>query len=160
MARTKALAGLWAEMNAWAAAHKLRAPKGHTFSKKAFGKEQSALKYPELHTVYKASTCKRICIFVAEKMRRICDGTWRSRLRALTTWALAKYIHTCDISGTVMTRAEARDAHHYGHICLLAYQRLAADASAAGAYLWRLRPKFHYWDHGLMELNSLRINPK
>jgi len=72
-----------------------------------------------------------------------------SRLRATAAYALAKFIHMCDVAGPHFSVADAPAAHHWGQSFLLSYCRLAELASAAEEADWKLRPKAHMVARGL-----------
>ena len=153
------LAGFHDEMCTWALKNslKINAP---TLSLRSIGRGDSTLQYPEISSIWKAASIKVLIFFMAVKSEQLCTTGHYQKLIATHLWSLAEYLWVCGISGLEFDDQQRRRAMHAGRIYLLTLQSLNVIAKEEGLWLWRVRPKNHYFCHTLLELQSSAINPK
>ena len=138
----------WVECGDWCKANGLKKPSGTTLSLRTLGLDRlNEKKYPELSSAFKASSTLTMLIFLAWKMKEVCTGTPKSKLRTWACWSLAQYFNVLASSKLVMTKKQCQRAYAAGHLNLLCCQELCRKAHEVHEYLWRLRQKSHYFDH-------------
>jgi len=128
------------------------------FSLLSLGRD-TATSYPELSSKYKAVEVKTITFYVSHVCSVKCNDSEDSRLRAVLMWSVCQYMHVLDQAGLILRRSEIQDAQEHLQTHLLASQKLCGRALSARRWLWRLRPKCHYQEHGRIALET-GINPR
>jgi hypothetical protein len=148
---------LWCEFRTWSAQRKLGVPKG-SLSLQIIGGTQNN-KYPELASSIKASVVKHFTTFLAHFALEIAGGDAYTRLRATCGWGIAEFIHVSDSSGLVLSDHQVNRLVFGGRTYLQAYSNLAQGAAMAGQFIWKVRPKCHYFVHLLDFAAASKLNP-
>ena len=156
---------LWIRFRLYCSRHSIPYSR-RKFSPKIIGiSDTGGLEFPELNSRTKAAHVKPIISFLAYRCKKILApkfkkaGDRNSELRAWACFGLADFLHTLDNAGTLLTEAEVAKARISGRIYLLSWQSLAHAACAQGLCAYKCRPKGHYFDHLLQQLDTLE-NPK
>ena len=79
-------------------------------------------------------------------------------LMACSLWAADSLMRLLTRSGTFLTAHEELHKLHVGHLFLVSYLTLAANALAQGQRLWKVRPKFHLLWHVVHERRASKLN--
>ena len=132
-----------------------------TLSLRMIGRSESTTDFPEMSSTWKASANTVLIFFLAYKTELVCRHSDYQKLIAVHCWALADYLWICKHSDSRIefTEQEQKRALHAGRVYLVSLQALSGIARRFGMFLWRTRPKNHYFDHTLMTLKTSRINP-
>ena len=156
---------LWIRFRLYCSRHSIPYSR-RKFSPKIIGiSDTGGLEFPELNSRTKAAHVKPIISFLAYRCKKILAPKFKkaedrnSELRAWACFGLADFLHTLDNAGTLLTEAEVAKARISGRIYLLSWQSLAHAACAQGLCAYKCRPKGHYFDHLLQQLDTLE-NPK
>ena len=147
------------ELHEWCRSHGLKRPSGNRLSLRALGRAESSHAYPELSTTWKAKACKTLIMFVAYKTERVCRTGDFQKLVATCCWGLADFLNCLDEAGISLDETERGRALQSGRLCLLSLQALCVISKQLGLWLWRLRPKCHYFDHIVRTLAACSLNP-
>jgi hypothetical protein len=111
--------------------------------------------YPELGSNFKAAHVKIVACFMAHLVNEVMmlrDAHGKSI--ATMFWGMADLLHTLDTSPRWLSAEQINRAQRAGGAYLLAYQSLATEAMNMGKCLYKMKPKFHYMCHHVMELES------
>ena len=83
-----------------------------------------------------------------------------AQVRASMCWALSTAVSIWSRgSRPYLTPEEADRSTELGRIYIKLYSWLASEALARGQLLWKLRPKYHYMQHMLDEVERTHANP-
>ena len=127
---------------------------------RTLGRAESNVVYPQLSTAWKGMAVRCLIFFLAFYTEKWCQSTSFQQLIATHCWALADYLWTCQTAGMTMTAYEKHRALHAGHVYLVTLQALNVYSRTAGLFLFRTRPKNHYFHHILKTLQKSKFNPK
>jgi hypothetical protein len=116
---------------------------------------------PELTGQIKAGDMKYLIAYLSHVANSVVrpDADCTGKLYSSCAWALVQFQKMLDQCDLVMTEEESVDAEACGRLFLLGYHELALLALEAGLALWRLRPKFHYFDEVLQLMLLTLENP-
>ena len=154
------LGRLHAEFDTWCHHHGLKRPAGKRLSLRTLGRADTSKAYPLLSTSWKAMATKVLIMFMAFKTERVCRIGDFQKLIATCSWGLADFVNCLDEGGITLGPNEIARALNSGRVCLLSLQALCVCAHQQDLWLWRLRPKCHYFDHILRTLEVSNLNPK
>ena len=135
----------WLEYRAWCKAHNVSSST-RVFSRTLLNRTSRRM-YPCLSTQYKAAHTKTMCAFVATAAHARADGSEDMQLLAACTWGLADFLWALDHQGHWLTDEAAERACSSATVCLQTYSVLASRALAQGVCNFKVRPKFHYFNH-------------
>lgn len=111
-----------------------------------------------LHSKVKAANVRVLLAFVADLACRLCDGSDLSRIRATCVVSLERFCRACDIASFMFDDDTLNVVLSAGRSYLLCYQKLAIELD--GHFLYKLRPKLHYYAHMLLWIEATRRNPR
>ena len=111
----------------------------------------------------KAAQIKMVLLFLADETALAVSSELHTddeiALAAGCFCALAAWIHCLDHAGIILTDRQKSNCLHYGRVHLQMYKALALRAVETGAKRWKVRPKMHYLDHTMREVQS-GLNPR
>ena len=116
--------------------------------------------YPMLGSVWKASSVKVICAFIASKAYDLDDGSPEAKARNVCAWAFAELDHIFDSADRELTEHEIRRSSYAAYAYLSTYSWLAEQAANLGLALYRIRPKHHYFQHIIDRTAEDKQNPR
>ena len=111
-------------------------------------------------TRWKASSCKRLLPWVAEKLQAYQGHGREGFLAALGGWGLVEFVSVLDASPRHMSEAAMEAAARGADAYLGALQELSHAAAAQGLKVWKVRPKVHYFMHLVARMRMHRRNPR
>ena len=126
----------------------------------ALGRGKSSKEYPEFPSCMKAANTKIFNAFLAKKASDFDWGTPHTQLRRTCLWAYNEWHYVLDGADLILTDDQAAAAYRAGSLFLLAYGALASEAVANEMYLWKLRPKHHYFQHMVEFAAQYKMNPR
>jgi hypothetical protein len=127
---------------------------------RVLGRGESQSCYPELASSWKAAPTIMLTHFLANKTKEVMTVNRYQQLVATHMWALAEFQHVCSHGGIELWPREQARAAHAGKVYLLTLQELAGIARASGVFMWRTRPKNHYFDHLVHVVRRSPVNPQ
>ena len=71
---------------------------------------------------------------------------------AACTWAAERFVGCLAEASIFLDEIERATAHEYGRLFLHSYLSLASDCVASGIYLFKVRPKLHFFAHVVDDL--------
>jgi len=128
-------------------------------SMRTVGRGDGQANFPELSSHWKASPTRVLTYFLAEKCRKVCHNSGYQKIITTHMWAMAEFTWVCRHAGIEMQPLERDRALRAGRLYLLTLQGLCNIAKAKKSYLWRMRPKNHYFAHILHTLARSPLNP-
>ena len=152
-----AYAALSIECRLWCERNNLKVPPG--FTVKSLNRDTKTM-FPALATYYKAASVKILIGFCSYISTKLCDGSWRSKVRSTCLWGLSDFIYKLDCAGPWLTAEEAKGCYDSGYLFLDSMQELANIAGDNNEFLWKVRPKTHYMCHHFDDVYSTRANPR
>ena len=114
---------------------------------------------PEMSSWWKAWEMQVLIPFAAQHaLDHGCEDA-HGKLRAACLWGLAEWLHVVGTSGRVLDDESRGRSKIAASTYLLAYQKLSAEARAAGSLMWHPIPKHHYFAHMARRTWSTGWNP-
>ena len=98
------LRALWLDFRQWCKTRKKSMPSG-SLSRRLLGATKSA-DYPELHSRFKAVTCKWMLVYLAQLCNARPLAVLRDKIIATCLWSSAQFIHVTDHGGFILTYDE------------------------------------------------------
>ena len=143
----------WLKQTGWAASN--GSPKQFTRGRFNYtrNKDQATMT-----TRYKAAHVKTVCIWLHVVAAANVDSEYK-RLRAACCYALSTWITLLDSAPLLLSDAQVTEAQRLGYLFLRSYQRLAAESLILGKTLYKIRPKFHAFEHTIENLAN-KENPR
>ena len=86
----------------------------------------------------------------------------RSEIRAVCLKAAVDIWHFTQETkypNWALSESQKRDLETFRLKCLLSYDRLSEDSFSKNIFRYRMRPKFHHWDHGLRRCIRVGMSP-
>ena len=155
------LTGLTIRMFDWCKQRKIKKPFGKWFSIASLGRETLyEKKFPILHSSFRAASNKVICVFLGHMASKLHPTSNRDKLACTCILAYTDYHYVLDHEERLWSDSGRERAFHAAQLFLSCYQALAAHSSEDDSYLWKLRPKFHYFDHDRRRRRNARFNPR
>lgn len=117
---------------------------------------------PSFSTRLKAAYIRALIPWVSQQAiaRAAVRPSDYNQIRATSVWGLAQYLRVLDRSGLVMTEVEASDAYAAARLHMECYQRLTCLAHEKSSGCYRVRPKWHYFDHSVDYMRHSLENPR
>jgi hypothetical protein len=154
LARVHDSLDVWADQNGLP---RVNAPR---LSLRLLGRGDSGQCYPELSSKWKAVNVDILAFFVAHLTEQKCKHNGYEQLIATHCWAMAEFMHITKQAGVELSPLEVRRTLHAGRSYLVTLQALCSIAKQHKLWLWRCRPKNHYFDHILLTLKTSPFNPE
>jgi hypothetical protein len=129
-------------------------------SLRSLGRGDGNACFPELSSTWKAFSVQMLMFFLADFCQKVSMDTGRLKLVAVHMWGMADFTWVLTHSGIEMQPHERERAVYAGRIYLLTLQALCGIAKANSEFMWRTRPKNHYFAHILIMLAKSPLNPK
>jgi hypothetical protein len=148
------------EFHIWAKAHKCNLSR--RVWNPAYIRWTTEASKPSFTTRLKAAYIRALIPWVSQKAiaRATVQPSDYNHIRATSVWGLAQYLKVLDRSGLVMTEAEASDAYAAARLHLECYQRMTCLAHELSSGCYRVRPKWHYFDHSVDYMRHSLENPR
>ena len=150
---------LWADFRKWCRDQGRESVKGR-LSLQTLGRKDSRNVYPELPSQIKGAGVQTFCLYVAHLAAEFVGDSEHSQLRATCAWGFSEYLAVLQTAPLVMSELETARLLHGGRTYIDCYSALAASCAESGVFLFKCRPKFHYYDHTLDFARDSRLNPQ
>jgi len=150
---------LHCELDNWCIHNSLKKVSSPRLSLRTLGRKDSNLVFPELSSVWKAAPINILISFLANFTAKVCTSGGFAKLTAVHCWALADFMWVLKDADIELDEYQHKRALHAGRVYLVSLQALCGFAKSNGLFLWRCRPKGHYFDHLLHSLRGSRLNP-
>lgn len=113
----------------------------------------------------KASQCVPLVAWLAEitqAFSEVAPAAQRHEARtvAAALWGLSHYFHVCKTSGRFFTPGQVQELDEAAHIFLHMYSELRRTAAAKGSHMWHIVPKFHQFQHIVLDACLDSYNPR
>lgn len=115
--------------------------------------------YPMISSFVKAAHMKIMIIYLASRLHDMNPTTEYEKLRATMMWGLATFVHILDTSPMWLSIEQANEACYAGRAFCMSYQKLAVINEDLRICLYKIRPKNHFFDHQVDDLERNRLNP-
>lgn len=151
---------LWIDFRAWCKTCGLSKPKGY-LSMRSLGRGSSSQVYPEIGSGVKAVTVKNLTMYLATvTAQHVTDEDRRhTRLRHVCQWSMAEFVRIMDENGLMLTTEQAELLDRRASVFLSTYQALATAAASQKQFLYKMRPKLHYFVHMVAFTKQSLLNP-
>ena len=150
---------LWFNFRQWCTHTGRSAPRGGLLSLVSLGRGKSSLEYPELSSAVKAVAVKDFAVYLAKVVAELPQIDDYTRIRAACSWAMAEFIHVTDNAGLILTNEQVGRLSFAAQTYVKFYSVLATMAADDVLYMWKVRPKFHYFTHMCEFAVSSKLNP-
>ncbi len=158
--RDQQLDRLWAAFRKWCR-DTGRAPCKGSLSLRSLGRSRGTSIYPELSSAIKAAGVQSLTLFVSELLLHVFAGEGHHcNLRQCAAWGIVEFIVTSQKAGLLLSRSETERMLEGGRAFVDCYAGLAREAATHGVFLWKMRPKLHFFEHLLSFMEKSRLNPQ
>ena len=114
---------------------------------------------PEMSSWWKAWEIRVLIPFAAYHALEHGSADGHGKLRATCLWGLAEWLHVVGTSARLLDDEQRGRSKIAASAYLLAYQKLSAEARAAGSRSWHPIPKHHYFARMARRTWSTGWNP-